>query len=475
VLSSDGSLGRPPVSGGGGVGTDGAKPRWFGLRPWPLAATILLAGLAIREALSFWTGHPYDFEVWIRTGYVVAHGTNPYIAFWPAAPGVSIDDWAGTLPSAAYLPFWPLVTGGSYQAYLAVGGGNRFVYYFLLKQGPILADVATAYLLYRLVRNWTGDLRLATRAMAFWSFFPYAIVVTAVWGQFDSIEVVILLSLLLVSGAPRRNLLYGLGIFVKWVTVVYLPFDFFRERGRRRAWILLALAVPLALTAAIFLAMRWPFTGIEATAGSESAGGSGGMNYARLFSQSWAAPLLNRFPDFGHIFPYVFVPAVILVGWVIAQRVVPGRPEAELGAMMAIMTAFFLTRWGLNEQYFLYLFAPMLIDVMVFHPGRRAIYTFIGTLASAFLFVNNTFGVWFLTPINSGYNDWIIRVDSAPVIAPIRQWVLISIALLITVTLAQLLWVFLKDESKPTPWIFQLWPSRRRTDRPSAVSPAPEA
>jgi hypothetical protein len=26
---------------------------------------ILVVGLVIREALSFWTGHPYDFEVWL--------------------------------------------------------------------------------------------------------------------------------------------------------------------------------------------------------------------------------------------------------------------------------------------------------------------------------------------------------------------------------------------------------------------------
>src|SRR5580658_8056206 len=62
--------------------------RRFHLRPWPAAGTILLVGLAIRESFSFWTGHPFDFEIWIRTGYVVAHGTNPYLsAAWPPVPG----------------------------------------------------------------------------------------------------------------------------------------------------------------------------------------------------------------------------------------------------------------------------------------------------------------------------------------------------------------------------------------------------
>jgi len=433
--------------------------REWGLQPWPLAATFLLAGLVLREAFSFWTGHPYDFEIWIRTGYVVAHGTNPYIAFWPPAPGVSIDAFSSTLPSAAYLPFWALVTGGSYKAYLAVGGGNRYVYYFFLKQVPILADVATAYLLYRLVRNWTGNVKLATRALAFWSFFPYAIVISAIWGQFDPVEVVCVLAILLVSGTPRRNLVYGIGIFVKWITAIYLPFEFFRERGLRRLWVLLGLAVPTALTLVVFLGMHWTFTGIGATTVSESSGGGGGMNYARMFELAPVQYVAVRIPGLLDVLPYVFVPAVVAVGWLMAKRVAAGGPQAELTCVLAIMAVFLLTRWGLNEQYFLYLFAPMVLDVLVFHPGRRDLYTYVGILASAFLIVNNTFGVWFLTPINIGFDSWAIGFDRHAISSPIRQYTMDGLAILITFALTQLVWALLREQSHPKPWLLRIWPS----------------
>ncbi len=446
--------------------------RGIRLRPWPRAATFLVIGLLIREAFSFWTGHPYDFEVWIRTGYVVAHGTNPYIAFWPAAPGGSIDSFTGTLPSAAYLPFWPLVTGGSYQLYLAVGGGDRFVYYFFLKQVPIFADVATAFLLYRLVQNWTGDYTLATRALAFWCLFPYAIVITAVWGQFDSVEVLCLLAILLVAGTPRRNLAYGIGILVKWVTVIYLPFEFFRERGLRRLWILLGLAVPAALTVVVFLALRWPFTGIEATTTSEAGGGGGAMNYARLFE---LAPIYNaavRVPGLLTLLPYLFVPVVFAVGWVMAKRVrTAGGPRAELTCLLAIMGAFLLTRWGLNEQYFLYLFAPMALDIYVFHPGRRDLYTYIGTLASAFLIVNNTFGIWFLTPLNVGYDTWAINFNRHALSSPIREYTLDGLAILITLSLVQLVWALLQDQPHPRPWLLRILPGWTPSRPPSPEPP----
>jgi len=41
---------------------------------------LFILGLAIRESLSFWTGHPYDMEVWLRNAYFVSQGANPYTA-----------------------------------------------------------------------------------------------------------------------------------------------------------------------------------------------------------------------------------------------------------------------------------------------------------------------------------------------------------------------------------------------------------
>ncbi len=215
----------------GSVPAAGSRERW-GLtsRGW----WVLVAGLLVREAFSFWTGHPYDFEVWIRTGYEVAHGTNPYNGFWPAVPGVSFSYFSTTLPAAAYLPFWSELLGGLYRVWEAVGDGNRFVLYFLLKQPGILADVASAYLLSRLAQRWTANARTALAVLSFWSFFPYAIVITAIWGQFDSIVVVVLLALLYARGPLERNLGIGLGILVKWLTVILLPLEVLRERGARR-------------------------------------------------------------------------------------------------------------------------------------------------------------------------------------------------------------------------------------------------
>jgi len=57
--------------------------------------TLLVLGILAREALSFWTGHPFDFEIWVRAGYWVARGYTPYASL-PFAPGASFaNDFGG--------------------------------------------------------------------------------------------------------------------------------------------------------------------------------------------------------------------------------------------------------------------------------------------------------------------------------------------------------------------------------------------
>ena len=168
-----------------------------------------MIGLLVREAFSFWTGNPYDVEVWIRTGHAVANGMNPYVSFWEPVPGVSFAFLNSTLPSAAYLPFWPALLGELYRLWEIMGGGNRFVLYFLIKQPSILGDFLTAALLYALVLRWTGQRNAALGALTFWSFFPYAIIISAIWGQFDSLVVAVILAALLYREPVERNLLYG--------------------------------------------------------------------------------------------------------------------------------------------------------------------------------------------------------------------------------------------------------------------------
>ncbi|HTT34769.1 MAG TPA: hypothetical protein VMH78_02730 [Thermoplasmata archaeon] len=439
---------RPAEPTAGPGGPPARRP--FGGLPAAAWRAVVL-GLLIREGFSFWTGHPYDFEVWIRTGHAVAAGTNPY-AFWPSIPGVSISYIGVPLPSAAYLPFWPLVTGGLYRLWEAVGGGNRFVLYFLLKQPPILGDTATALLLYRAVVAWRGDAATALRAVRGWSFFPYAILIGAVWGQFDSLVVASIVAGLLARRSWGRVASHGWGIFVKWVTAIFLPLEAFAARGLRRAEFLLGLAIPAVATVAVFVVFGWGFTNVVAASTSQSRGGGGGMNWVGVLTSPPINPFLAAHPAVGFALSYLWVPAVLLAGWLGARWMATGRPEAVLRAMILVTLAFLLFRWGLYEQYMLYLFVLLWLDILLFHPDRGSLWRWTNAVAWAYLLINNDLAIRFLSPLSPSVTAFTDTLDASPAYGTVRVYAGIAVAILMTVLLARLVLVYLRDERSADPW-----------------------
>jgi len=371
-------------------------------------------------------------------------------------PGLSISYFNTDLTSASYLPFWPLYTGGAYQGYLAFGGGNRFVYYFLLKQGPIAGDVLTAGLLYRVVGRARGNRALALKAAAFWSFFPYAIVISALWGQFDSLAVAIVLASLLVTEASQKNVLYGVGIFVKWITAMFLPFEVFRRRGTARLWVLAALAVPLALTGLVFLAFHWSLTGVGGLTLVESGGVGGGMNWARWFSPYGPLAVVGNPPLATDLFESLWIPGVVVAGWLAARNLTGRGWAGEVDACVGIVATFLLLRWGLNEQYLLYLFAPLVVDVLACHPERRALSASLVVFCTFYLVLKNTLLVPFAAPLGPQYVAWVNAANNTPGWDPLRLWTLNALAILITISLAQLAYVALSQTARPRPWLFDL-------------------
>ena len=429
---------------------------------------VLLVGLVVREAFSFWTGHPYDFEVWLRTGHAVALGSNPYIQPWPAIPGVSTAFLNQPLPSAAYPPFWPLLLGGLYRTWESVGRGNPFVLYFLIKQPGILADVLSVYLLYRIVAQWTGDMSRALSAAVFWALFPYAIVITSIWGQFDSIVVVLLLASLLVQGPLRRNVLYGFGVFVKWVTAIFIPLEILRERALRRLGFLLTVAVPVALTGLAFWATHWSVANFTAGGFSQSLGGGYGMNLAYIFSIPQVRGPLSPYPGLYEALSWLYVPGVAVAGWFGSRWITAAGPASQLRPLMLVVTTFLALRWGLYEQYLLYIFVLLAVDVSLAHPTRRRFFLFLYALVSVDLLVNNDFGIRFVSPIVPAVFPFIVGLDSSAIYGVIRFYALLALSVAVTVTLAQLIRAILRDEAEPVPWLVAWLPAILRLKRSGA-------
>ncbi len=374
---------------------------------------VLLLGFLIRELFSFWTGHPSDFELWVRLGYAMNHGGNPY-GVLPPVPGLSFADAFSyqNAPTIAYLPFWPLVTGLVYAVYSLVGFSDRFVYYFLLKQPVIAGDMALGYLLYFFVY-----IRKPERSMwvlLFWMLSPFTIILSGIWGMFDSIAMVFVMISIMSMNRMEGAFWTGFGIFAKSIPIIYAVPTVFRRRGN---WpgLLLSIAVPALLSIATFAVMHWSLPTIEATLVSTARKGGESMSvWDSFFYLDSLGVLPPLAPSLYGILGLLWVPALVFFTGVALRRF---RVDTENGlhqCLIVVTLVFLIFKAQVNEQYAIYLLALSALDVSVWNAERKQMLLATAILALIYLIINNYFLIKFLSPIypqyaliESGLNDLI--------------------------------------------------------------------
>ena len=420
------------------------------------AWTALLLGLLVREAIAPWTGHPYDLESFVRTGYVVAHAGDPYLVSAPPVPGASFAYLQGAIALTSYPPAWPEYTGGVFALWSQVAGANRFVLYALLKQPAIAGDLAVAYLLrWAALRGGASEGR-AHRLLVGWTFFPYAVAISAVWGQFDSLVVALVLAGLLAGTSAHRGMCYAAGTLLKWIAGVLVPLELAASGRRPAAAFAAAFVSVLAVALLPFAVQGWSLPHFAVVAEFVGHGNNQGMNFVYLLVKGPWAPTLGAVP---YLFPalgYLWVPVAVAAGMLGARWRSAGAPDAAVRATLFVFLAVLLVRWGLYEQYFLYLFALIAVDLATAHPGRRGVALLLVGLASAQLLVNNDLGARFLTPSVPGWFGILAQAEATGPWATPRVLALSGLALAMTVTLAQWVWVVARDQANPVPWPVRL-------------------
>jgi len=377
------------------------------------ATMLLLLGFAIRESFSFWTGHPFDFELWVRLGYAVTHGGDPYGILAPV-PGLSFANIFShdNAPTVAYLPFWALVTGSMYAIYSRTGIENRFLYYFLLKQPVIVGDVVLAYLLFSYVSARRAS--AGTWVLAFWLFSPFTVIISGIWGMFDSIAICFVMLSAMAVSEIRRAGWTGWAVFVKSIPVIYAAPMTLRRPIKLKAVVALfvAFALPSALSAATILAMHWSLSTVNATLVSTVGKGGPSMSvwdvFYYLVSLGVATVPAWLYTPLG----FLWIPAIVGVTFIAVWTF---RTETDCGlfqALLAITLVFLIFKARITEQYALYFFSLAAVDVALWHPERRRILLASVAIAMIYLVVNNLFLVRFLAPIYPGFGSFEAMIYS---------------------------------------------------------------
>ena len=304
---------------------------------------MLLIGAAARLIPAPFYAHPWDMYIWFKSGELGLQDLNIYKfgdyveypwGFYAYPPG-----WL----------YWLII--------VALFGGSASFKTFMIKLPVILADIAAALVLYRIMRELEFDEDKCLIASAIWLFNPITYFVTSFWGMFDSTAV--LFQLLAVYVLLRRRIILsgvmaGIGAAVKLIpALMIIPAAIYllkrREYSIREA--ILKLILPTSIT---FLAISTPFltTPIEyLRAILLHTKSVGGFTY-------WIA--LSAFIDLSNLW---FIPLIAfgIVMIIVAKRMRPDN-HSLIWALTLTITSFLATSPKVNIQHINFLIPMILIS-----------------------------------------------------------------------------------------------------------------
>ena len=321
-------------------------------------AFLIYVGLASRIALCFFTGHTYDMEVWSYcarsfyesgaidarnaplpvTNYVVLLGSVPYSAL----------RWFGFQD----MRFLSHITGVVESAFI------KFPF--------ILSDLAAMLLLVRILRK-LGDKRAVEHASLYW-LNPLTILLSGVWGMYDTVAVTFLLfglaSLFLDRRWGESAVFFTLSTFTKGFGIIgFIPLLIVLVRDRKivdLAWsaatgacAALLIFLPVFLTGGLRAVLDVGREFMRGRAGMGSQASTPGASYMSFFD------LIGLRPQAFHLNILLFMIVLCLGGWLV-YKLKDSRTETRdieaiaLFASLAMITAY-LSFFRIYEQYYLWI------------------------------------------------------------------------------------------------------------------------
>ena len=380
----------------------------------------LLLGLAIRELLAPWTGHPFDFEIWVRLGAYIQTGASPY-SILPYYQGISFAPYS-VMTSISYPPLSALIFGAIFDLYRTLGSPSGFLYYFLLKQPLVISDLLISVLLFRLI-SLKGETGRARKVAILWIFLPFTIIVSSMWGALDPLALFLILASVYALETERPMLsagLLGLSIYLKLMPIIFLPLFLFRPipMTKRVAFAAVSLGIPAVGTLAPFLSLGWSFSGIFNAVSYQGAlptfGGISLFNALSLF--------VTRGSLLTQGLGWAWLP-VLLAFYAFAFYKKIGLIES----LLVTILLFSIFRSVVPEQWALYPIAFLLLT----YDGRSLTRVWaIAGIATAFLLVNNVLLVRFFSPVSAAAFSWDLFVDNVSLFSVFRYALLFIISTL---------------------------------------------
>ena len=353
------------------------RPKWM----------LLIISLTLQLALGVLFGHDYDMHISMATGYLVAHGQNPYIA--QDLSGVFHNPTFQNLTSIGYPPPWALVLGVVYLiSYQLIP--NVLLYNLAIKLPIIAANVYLAFVAADILTKRGVPDKTVQWAWAALLFNPLLLITTAAWGQFDSIVALLILLSLLNLGAARHDsaaVLLALAVAFKPIALpILLASGLYLLQSplkiRLRYFLIFGSSL-LALCVLPFMVFQWdPAIILEHwNAHFTVGGGMSFMTYLELKRNSYAIPGRWWLPGFA------WVPALLGAAVLFRNRV--ASFDNLIKTSLALTMVFYLTRAWVSEPNIV-IILPFVLILVALGDFRRWTWTVIWVIPLVFAIFNTS-------------------------------------------------------------------------------------
>lgn len=341
-----------------------------------LAAALLVAGLLLRISLAT-----------VIQGYL---GDISLFKNWATAAANNFTQFYSAAKSSDYPPLYIYVL--FLIGKIASLGIMSKYYILLLKLPSIIADIVTAYLIYRISKKYLS-FEISILLSAFYVFNPAVFINSALWGQVDSFFTMIIflaVYLLVENKTAVSAAVFTLGILMKPQGIIYAPVLFFELLRQRKAKSFVKAALYAVVTALIIIIpfslnknILWIFNLYSGTVSEYPYASMNAFNFFSLIGANFVKYTNTLFIFSYHTWGMIFIVLTTLFSWFVYIK---GNNSIYAAAAALIQIAgVFTFSVGMHERY---LFPAAALSILTFIYFKDKRFLLLAAGFSAGIFIN---------------------------------------------------------------------------------------
>lgn len=307
-----------------------------------IIAVLVGIGLLLRiAAATLMTGHPFDIMTFKN---------------WASAAANNLTDVYTSGRTSDYPPFYMYILFVIGKL-AAIPSMNQY-YYLLLKLPSMMADIVTAYLIFRLARKYVSD-NVSILLAAFYIFNPAVLINSTFWGQVDSFfTLLVILSICMLT--QKRMVLSAVlittAILMKPQGIIFLPVLFFEIVRQKKITTFMKVLIPAIITSGVLIlpfalnrGITWIFSLFAGTIGEYKYASVNAFNFFGFLGANYKDDSAQLFIFSYRIWGIIFIVAVTLFSWFIYVK---GRDSKYApAAALILISGVFIFSSRMHERY----------------------------------------------------------------------------------------------------------------------------